>query len=231
MATARNIITKALQKIGAVTKNESPSADEAADGLDSLNALLNSWAIDSLSISNATTENLTLTPNVGQYTIGTGAALNTVRPNVILAASARDVSNLDYQLQLVSEEWFQNNIGDKTQLGLPTYISYSASWPNGIIRLWPVPDQAYTLVLTSEKPLTELATLDTVVNLPNGWERALIYNLAMEVAGEYGQQVPAEVVKIANDSLRLLQLNADRNRPFDVPPLMLNGRYNVYVGF
>jgi hypothetical protein len=230
MTTARDIVTRALQKIGAVTKNESPSADEASDGLAALNAMYESWTVDSLSIVSTVTENFSLTAGVGQYNIGPGATFNTSRPTVILAALARDISNLDYQLDSVSDEWFQTGIGYKTQVGVPCYINYNASWPIGLIRLWPVPDQAYTLALTSEKPLPSFATLDTVISLPNGWERALVYNLAMEIAPEYGQPVTPEVAAIARQSLEAMQLNGRRNRPINVRPLWGSSRYNIYVG-
>ena len=50
MTTASDIIKKAMQKVGVLTKSESPSSDESADGLDSLNDLLSSWSNESMFI-------------------------------------------------------------------------------------------------------------------------------------------------------------------------------------
>lgn len=77
--TARNLITRSMQNIGALVKNEPPSADEADDALAMLNAMLSSWANDSLIIYARTTESFPLTAATS-YTMGPSGTLNTVRP-------------------------------------------------------------------------------------------------------------------------------------------------------
>lgn len=72
----------------------------------------------------------------------------------------------------------------------------------------------------TEKQLTTFA-IDDEVLLPAGWERMLIYNLAVELFPEYEQQIDPVVAKIADDSKRLIKAAIMRNRTMDVAPMVL----------
>ena len=169
-----------MRKIGALTKSEAPSSDEADDGLESLNDMLSSWANESLVLYARTLESFTLTANDGEYTIGSGADFNTTRPLHIVSAYVRQ-GTTDYPLEIISDENF-SKIGQKSQGGhIPEFLNFNGGFANGTIKLWPLPAGAYSLYLLSEKEITAL-TLSGTVSLPAGWKRALIYNLAKEIA-------------------------------------------------
>lgn len=227
MTTARGIISSSLRKIGAITKNESPSSDEATDALQTLNDLVASWANDSTKVFAQTLENFTLTANDGEYTIGSGANFNTTRPIKIIKAYIRS-GTTDHPVEIISNENFAR-ISVKSTQGIPEYLNYDSAYANGNIKLYPVPSQNYTLYILSEKQITSFASLSTDVTLPPGWERALIYNLAIELAPEYGQPVSAEIAEIAYQSLSLLKMSILRNKSMDVPQYVLNR--NIYTGF
>lgn len=228
MTTARGIVTKALQKVGAIVKNETPSADEANDGLDALNALLSSWSNESMLVYKRTWENFPLVAGDVDYTIGVGQNFNTVRPTYIVEAHVRqDVT--DYPLAIISDEIYNGSISDKSSQGIPKFLNYDNGYSTGTIRLYPVPDTSYTLYILTEKPLTSFA-LDDEVTLPPGWERALIYNLAVELFPEYGQQVDQAVYEIAKDSKRSIQSAVLKTRSMDVQPAAIGNRNNIYTG-
>lgn len=228
MTTARGIITKAMQKSGIVTKNESPSSDEISDGLDSLNAMLSAWSNDSLLIYKRTIESFTLTTNDYSYTIGTGGDFNTTRPTYIISAYITENST-DYPLSIISDEIYAN-ITDKTVGGIPVMLNYNNGYSLGEIKLYPSPTKAYTLNLVTEKPYTTF-TIDDVVDLPAGWEQAIVYNLALILAPEYGQPVDQSIYKIAEDSKRLIKVNTLKTRSMDVQPSMTFPMVSRYTGF
>lgn len=197
MTTALGIITSAMRKGGVLVKNETPSADEAADGLEMLNDLLASISNDSTVIYSRTTENFSLSGGVSAYTIGSGATFNTSRPVRIVSAYVR-TGNIDYPLDIISDEQYAT-ITLKTVGGIPQFLNYTNAFPQATINLYPTPAAGYTLYIVTEKPLSSFALYDTV-SLPPGWRRMLVYNLAVEMAPEYGQPVPADVAQIAKDS-------------------------------
>lgn len=224
MTTARGIITSSLRKIGAITKNETPSSDEANDALQTLNDLIASWSNDSTKVYAQTLEDFTLTANDGEYTIGSGGNFNTTRPIKIIKAYIRS-GTVDYPVSIVSNENFAN-IDVKSTSGIPEYLNYDNAYATGTIKLYPIPSENYTLYLLSEKIITSFANISADVTLPPGWERALIYNLAIELAPEYGQPVSAEIAEIASQSVSLLKMSVLRNKSMDVPTKL--GSSNIF---
>jgi hypothetical protein len=227
MTTARDIITRSLQKIGAIVKNEAPAADEANDGLNSLNALISSWSNDSLNIYARTWETFSLT-GASSYTIGTGGNFNTARPTNIVAAYLRS-GTIDYPIDIIDDGAYVS-ISYKNLQGIPEFLNYDNAYPLGRIRLYPLDNAGYSLFLLTEKAVSSFATLDTDMSLPDGWERALIYNLALELAPEYSQKPDAYIVKIANDSLGAIRQKVAQVRTMDAYPSNLAVR-NIFSGW
>lgn len=229
MATALTIITKAMLKAGILTKGEVPASDEANDALDSLNDLLSSWSNDSLLITARVTESFNLNSGVGVYTIGAGQDFDTIRPIKIMEAHIRQGSINYDSMYLCPDEIFQG-LEILVFNSIPNTLNYTNNYPYGTINLYPYPAQGYQLFITSEKELSQF-TLNQVVNLAPGWNRALIYNLAVELAPEYGQKVDPMLMKIANDSKGEIANAIMKVRTMDCPPLDVVGRFDIYRGY
>jgi hypothetical protein len=217
MTTASAIITQAAKKIGVAFKNEALAADEAADGLTALNNMLASWSNDSLLVYSRTWESFTLVSNTASYTIGVGGDFNTTRPIAIVEAHVK-ISSIDYPLEIIPDEVYNHFIQLKTiQTSPAQYLTYDNANPLGTIRLYPVPASNDTLFLLTEKPATALALTDTL-SFPPGWERAIVYNLAIEMAPEYGNPTPPEVVALAAESKAEIKRASMRNKPMTYLP-------------
>jgi hypothetical protein len=226
MTTALDLITKAMQKAGIITKNEAPASDEAADALDTLNDLWESWSTESLLATSRTKEVFTVTGGVQEYTIGIGGDFDTIRPILLVDAFVR-LGDIDYNLIKITDS-DEATIPYKGIQGIPQFINYNNGSPLGVISLFPLPESTYELHLITEKPLLAVA-LNTVVSLPPGWSRATIYNLAIELAPEYGQEAPPSVQRIAGQSLGNIKRTVAKNRTMDVP-IKTRGGYNIYTG-
>lgn len=216
--TALKIITKAMQKAGIVTKTETIDADEANDALDALNAMLSSWSNDSMMIYARSWEFFNLVGGQAQYLIGPGAAdFDTVHPIDIVEAYIRVAELTDYDVAIVNDEIYTSQITLKSAPGIPEWLNYDNNFPIATIKLFPVPPTAYQLFILSEKILSQFA-LEDEVNLPPGWERMLVYNLAVEIAPDYDQEVPASVQSIAVMSKSLVKKAIMKNRSLDAYP-------------
>jgi hypothetical protein len=202
VSTARDLIKNSLRLIGALSTGETPSADESADGLLALNNLIDSWSNEKLIINQFIREEFTLTPGTQSYTVGATGALVTARPLKIESASLEIQSADPYEvpMEIIDlDEW--SRISDKSiQSSIPTKLYVEGSFPNSTIYLWPVPATANKVVLYSRKPIASFATIDDDVELPPGYLRALTYNLAMEIAPEYGKEPLSTVVMIAREA-------------------------------
>lgn len=225
MTTASALIASAMKKIGVLTKSETPDSDEAADGLVALNGLLSSWSNESLLVYSRVTESFTLSAGAAAYTIGTSQTFNTTRPVFIVAARITN-GTTDTPVEVISEEIY-NAIPVKTAQGVPELLNYNNAFSAGTIRLYPTPSSSYSLTLISEKPLVTLALTDTL-SLPAGWERALTYNLALELAPEYGLTVDPLVVRAAMESKGAIAMTVAKNRP--MAPTLHTGKMNILTG-
>lgn len=228
MTTARQIITRAMQRNGVLTKNEALDGDEAIDGLSALNDMLSSWSNDSLLIYARLSESFPLVSGQPAYTIGAGGDFDTARPLQILTAFTR-IGNIDYNIGIINENTFDGIPQKNISNSIPEVMYYDGGFPLGTIRIYPVPTVG-TLHIRSEKQLTTLPTLDTDLEFPPGWERALIFNLALELASEYGQPVDQATYQIATSALGKIKTAVARNKMMDAYPQ--SGRNdNIYSGW
>ena len=74
MATANDIIVGAYRKIGVYQLGESLDSFQAQIGLEQLNALVDSWSNEHMSVFNAVENTVAMTPNQFKYSVGNYAA-------------------------------------------------------------------------------------------------------------------------------------------------------------
>lgn len=227
MTTALSIIKSAMRKGGILVKSETPDADEANDALESLNDLLASLSNDSMLATSRVLESFPILSGVSNYTMGSGGDFNTQRPIKLISAYVR-VGTIDYMLDIVTDENYAS-IPLKSTGSIPQHINYTNAYPLSTIRLFPMPASGYTLFLLSEKELSSF-TLNQTVDLPPGWKRMLVYNLAVELCAEYGQSVPAEVEMIARESKAAIRQAIMTARPMQWEN-GLGNTGNIYSGW
>lgn len=228
MTTALALIESAFRKSGILSAGDSLSSEEANDALDVFNDMLGSWSNMGLTVFTQSTDSYPLSAGVASYTIGTGGDFNTSRPVSILSAYVR-LGTTDHPIAFVSAEEF-GRIQTKSTQGAPIYVYFDNNYPLATFTFYPIPTGGYTFFLVSEKPLTEAATLNTTISFPPGWKRAFTYNLALDLAPEYGQPVDQAVVRIAKESLAAIRIQVAKAKMIQAYPS--NGRNdNIYTGW
>lgn len=203
MTTARDIIKSSLRKLQVLGVGAPLSSEDASDCLKAINAMIASWSIDGPLIYTESKDTFNLTTGTLSYSIGSGADWDTTRPNKIKNAYVTH-SGTDYPIKIESQDGYAE-IADKDLQGIPEYFYYDGNYPTGRVYVWPVANSTMTATLFTEKSLTGFATLDTVYALPPEYERAIIFNTAVEVAPEYERQPSIDVKRIAKQSLDLIK--------------------------
>lgn len=198
--TARDIINGSLRLIGVLSSGETATADEQNDALLVLNEILDTWSINGYFNNTPTREVFSLIPSQGKYTIGIGADLNTIAPISIEQAKLK-VGSTEYDLEdLLDSEWA--SIPDKTiQSEYVAKFYYAKTLPVHEINLYPIPLSAYELVLYSYKSLPKFSSINDDLIFPTNYTKALRYNLALELAPEYGKAISPVIAAAANESI------------------------------
>src|SRR5438093_4138296 len=222
-ATGADICSRALKYAGILAAGEVAAAEDAADALDILNGMLDSWVADKLLIFATTISTFALTSNVPSYSIGTGATFNTTRPSMIENANILITSqtpNVRRPLFLMKDEdWMGISIRPLPTPSIPTALYYSRDYPSGTLFFWQTPQGGLSVELELWQPLTQLADLTTPFSFPPGYYAALTQGLALSLCTpEFGiNDPPSSLVAMARESkMQIESLNSDPAPPMSI---------------
>lgn len=207
MATAANIIRSSLGLLGVAAPGEPVNPNQAEDCLRALNVMLDGWGVENLYAY--ATQDIThaVVSDASSLTIGPSTADITVsaRPVRFEGGSYFSQGGVDYPMHRITEAEY-NGIGIKDIAGLgPCGFKYVPSLPNGVLFFWPQATAGTTLHLIAQVQVSAFANLSTEYTLPPGYERALIFSLAEEVAALFEREIPPTVGRNAANARRFIK--------------------------
>lgn len=187
-----------------------PTPDELSDGLEALNARVDSLRNEKLFCFAMQSESLSLVAAQSSYQIGPSGDLNTTRP-VAIEDAWIESGGSSYPVRIITPEQY-DAITDKTATSTwPSKVSYRNTMPTGALLVWRVPTAVSTLKLLTRVPLTAFASLDTTMVLPPGWEELLVAESAIVLAPEYEVEPPQSALQMsrgAKQGIRLVNSEA-----------------------
>lgn len=229
--TALGIVKRAMRLVGALGSGETPTDDEAQDGIAALNAMLDSWSIQELNVYQVLLENFTWSSGNASRSIGPGGDFDTRRPVELIGAYQR-LSGIDYPLHVLTEGEYAGISDKSTQSDIVSRIWYNPSHPTGTLYAYPVPSVNADIHLRTWQSLQFFDNAEEQISLPPGYEDAIIFNLAVVVAPEYQREVSFHVARRAANTLR-----AVKRRNLEIPEarmepaaLTSGGAYNWFTG-
>ncbi len=235
MATAGDIINGALRLIGVLAEGESPSAETSADALTAFQQQVESWNTERLAVYCTQDQQFTWPVNQATRTIGPTGDFVGLRPIMIDPAtyfvfSSGGGTSVSYGITIINQQQYNGIAVKSVTSTYPQVLYVNNTFPNMTLTVYPVPTSETLWHIVSVLPLTDPATLATTLSFPPGYLRAFRYNLACELAPEFGVEPPTAVSRIAMVSKRDLKRI---NNPHDVMampyPLVNNRqRYNIY---
>jgi len=222
---ARHVCTTALRLNGLAAAEQPIDADMAQRALEALNSLLDAWSTDTLLAWTRPKIPLQLIPGQQVYTWG----LTTPPCDIGGAAPVRlDLCLLDiggepvqdWQVTVLDQTQFETYVWLKTMQS--TYVEYvylEDTVPVKRLHVWPIPQYpGYTLQLLPWPPQPQYTHWDEGLEWPNGYQRLFAYNLACDLAPEYGLEASPTVQRIAEQTKRdLAVVNARVGRLSLVP--------------
>jgi len=234
MATAGDIIKGSLRLIGQLAEGEEPSADTAQDSLAAMNQMIESWNTERLAVYATQQQIFNWPAMVASRTIGpTGDFVGTRPVQVDSSTYFKDTtSGLSYGIQLVNEDQYNGIALKSVTSSFPQVLWVNDTYPDVTLTVYPVPLKLLEWHIVSVVELTQPATLATDLAFPPGYLRAFRYNLACELAPEFGVEPTPQVMRIAMASKRNIKRINNPNDKLNVPyPLIYsNRRFNVYTG-
>lgn len=231
MATATEIVEQALGWLGVLSAGETLGADDAELCRGLLNTMLDAWNLPSLTLYATTDATATLGAGSTSLTIGPAMQLAVTRPVGIAAGSWVRCQGIDYPLEEIGEPEY-NRIALKSLGGfVPSRFFYDPGASTGTVYYWPSPSTSVVVHHPVLTQFAEFADLTTDYVLPQGYKKAIVTNLAVEVAPHYDQPVSPMLANAAANSLRLVKRSNHKVPQMDVGsaiPGVLEGFYSGY---
>lgn len=214
--TVREIILSALRKINVIQPGETPTDEDLQISLESLNGLIDSWSNERLMLYFVNPYEFVAEPGKQTYTLGPGGDWNTERPMTIFEAYTNYQAQIDTSVvppvitntqttaalkiaQANDAQWASIPVKQLTAM-FPTILYDDGNYPLRTIYLYPIPNEYQAIVLWLWRPLSIWDSLDDPIEYPPGYEKAIIYNLAVDLAPEFGKELTDNILRTASDT-------------------------------
>lgn len=128
----------------------------------------------------------------------TGGEVVVISQSVVTHYTEYPLEGLNY------DQW--RLVPAKGASGYPNSFYYEPSFPLGMLSVWPIPIEAYPVLLSTWQQINYFDSLDTPYSLPPGYSEALVYGLAAQIAPMFAivAKIPApHIASIEDKATRL----------------------------
>jgi len=234
METAGDLINGALRLLGVLAEGETPSAETSQDALRAMDQMIDSWNTERLSVFS--TQDQVFTWPAGQLSRTMGPSGDFVGNRPVLLDDATYFKDpgtgISYGIKFINQQQYDGIAVKTVTSTFPQVIFVNMTYPDIEMYIYPRPTRALEWHFISVEELTQPATLDTNLTFPPGYLRAFRYNLACELAPEFGVEPSPQVQRIAMTSKRNLKRinNPDDIMSMPYSLVATRQRYNIFAG-
>ena len=234
MDTAGETINGALRLLGVLAEGETPSAETSQDALRAMDQMIDSWNTERLSVFSTQDQVFTWPAGTLSRTLGPTGDFVGNRPILLDDATYfKDPSTgVSYGIKMINQQQYDGIAVKTVSSTFPQVLFVNMTYPDIDMFIYPRPTRALEWHFISVEELTQPATLDTVLTFPPGYLRAFRYNLACELAPEFGVEPSPQVQRIAMTSKRNLKRINNPNDIMSMPYSLIASRqrYNIFAG-
>jgi hypothetical protein len=216
--TTLDLITAALEEIGALAGGETPSATDTDLALRRFNFLVSDWNTRKRFAYFMRSQQFTFTNSQQSYSIGTSAN----SADFVVSAGDRPARlefaqlvltdsspNVEILCEVINVELYVNITVPSLSSQFPRVIYYKPTVPNGTIVPYPAfpTKTSYKLDLSWWNQLETVAIADiaTALVLPPGYANAMVLTLAEKLARPMGRPIDAELKQQARQARANIQ--------------------------
>lgn len=210
--TGNDIINEALLLDGVIYPGQILSPEAAATSQFGLNMMLGEWSAQGLAVFSVLRVSFALIAGKGDYSIGPAADLATPRPEKIDAWATHSTTSgsdggvpMDAATFATGRSRLEETAFDLGLLSAASLqgqrvkqLNYDAAYPVGNIHLYPLPSIGMTLELWVWQQFVSITDFTIPLDFPPGYLKAILYNLAVDLAPKFGREVGGTVANVAN---------------------------------
>jgi hypothetical protein len=212
--TRNQIIEAAMRKCGRLAKGQSADSTDLTNGTIALNSIIASFQkVHGMPVWARADHNITLVASQRDYTLASPfpIKIHAAYLETITGGAMRELQPIAYtDFRLLNTE----------STGTPVNYTYQPRINTGTLSIWPLPTSsdvtAHTLTITYQRPFEGFTAAGETPDFPQEWQNALIYELAVVLAPEFG--VPLDDRKLlraeAKDHLENVMLNEETESLF-----------------
>ena len=234
MATAGDIINGSLRLLGVLAEGETPSAETSQDALTAMNQMIDSWNTERLSVFSTQDQVFTWPAGTINRTLGPTGDFVGNRPVLLDDATYyRDPgTNVSYGIKFINQQQYDGIAVKTVTSTYPQVMFTNMTYPDIEMVIYPKPTRDLEWHFISVEELTQPASLSTELHFPPGYLRAFRYNLACEMAPEFGIEPSPTIMRIAMASKRDLKRINNPDDIMSMPYSLVTQRqrYNIYAG-
>ena len=232
--TAGDQINGALRLIGQLAEAETPTAAASQDALTALNQMIDSWNTERLAVFSTQDQVFDWPPNILSRTLGPSGDFVGNRP-ILLDDSTYFIdtaSGISYGIKIINQQQYDGIAVKTVTSTYPQVIWVNMSYPNIEMYVYPKPTKVLEWHFISVEEITQPALLSTTLAFPPGYLRAFKYNLACEIAAEFGVEPSSQVQRIAMTSKRNLKRINNPDDVMSIPYAIVGTRqrFNIFAG-
>jgi len=232
--TAGEQINAALRLIGQLAEGEDPTPQASQDALTALNQMIDSWNTERLMIFNTQDQVFTWPAGVLTQSVGPSGTFVGNRPVMIDDSTyyLDPGTNVSFGIKFINQQQYDGIAVKTVTSTYPQVCWINMEYPNLTMTVYPKPTQDLEWHIISVDELNKPASLSTQILFPPGYLRAFKYNLACEIAAEFGVEPPPTVQRIAMASKRTLKRQNNPDDVMSMPYALVatRQRFNVYAG-
>lgn len=234
MATAGELINGSLRLLGVLAEGETPSSETSQDALVAMNQMIDSWNTERLAVFSTQDQVFSWPPGAISRTMGpTGDFVGNRPVQLDDSTYFRDpASGISYGIKFINQQQYDGIAVKTVTSTYPQVMFINMTFPDIEMYVYPVPTKVLEFHFISVEELTQPANLATALTFPPGYLRAFRYNLACEMAPEFGVEPSPQVQRIAMYSKRNLKRINDPDDLMALPYSIVGTRqrFNIFAG-